>query len=265
MPNRLFHYQRFNPDYTASLLTERKIKLSRPDNFNDPWDCRVHYQMPPDEMRKKDVIDWITTAHRKHHPEISEAKRARLAFELKSDDARLRQGFEKMERDFYAVICQRYRVYCLTEKPDCPIMWAHYADSHRGICLEFDSTQSPFTSATGITKIRYHEEYPAYNLASSMGGYEALFTKSSHWAYEAEWRLIAEERQFAIAPLTVKTDNDFLILPPGVLKSITIGSLASEQTREQIRRIMKTNAPDVLMRQMEIAPDRYALIANLAF
>src|SRR5216683_6638787 len=47
-PNRLFHYQTFKEEHLVSLLSEGKLKLSRPNQFNDPWDCRVHYHAPTD-------------------------------------------------------------------------------------------------------------------------------------------------------------------------------------------------------------------------
>ncbi len=34
---------------------------------------------------------------------------------------------------------QNWGVYCLCEKPDNLLMWSHYADAHRGICLQFDT------------------------------------------------------------------------------------------------------------------------------
>jgi hypothetical protein len=36
MPNRLFNYQRFVEAHLISLLSAGQLKLSRPDNFNDP-------------------------------------------------------------------------------------------------------------------------------------------------------------------------------------------------------------------------------------
>ena len=47
-PNRLFHYKTFKEEHLVSLLLEGKLKLSRPNQFNDPWDCRVHYHVPTD-------------------------------------------------------------------------------------------------------------------------------------------------------------------------------------------------------------------------
>src|ERR1039458_3080564 len=51
-------------------------------------------------------------------------------------------------RDFLAVyseslrreICKR-RIYCLTPDPCSTLMWSHYAENHRGICLERKSTR----------------------------------------------------------------------------------------------------------------------------
>jgi hypothetical protein len=157
-----------------------------------------------------------------------------------------------MEREMYAAICKQYRVYCLTEKPDSQLMWSHYAQAHAGMCLEFDTSGFPFRAST---KVEYLAEYPTYDLPTV--GYEPLITKSAEWAYEAEWRLIAEERGFARSDKTVKTNGDFLTIPRDVLKSITIGMRADEPTRTLIRRIVKANAPHVLVRQAERAPDRY--------
>jgi hypothetical protein len=136
--DRLFHYKRFVESHLISLLCEGKVKLSRPDNFNDPWDCRVHYQAP-------------------------------------------------------------------TSKAD------HF------------------------------------------------IIKSQDWSYKAEWRLLAGERGDAQSTLTIKTDNDFLTLPSGVLKSVTIGSLADEPSRRRIKQLVETHGTDVLVRQATLASDRYEI------
>ncbi|WOJ89546.1 DUF2971 domain-containing protein [Methylocapsa polymorpha] len=159
----------------------------------------------------------------------------------------------------YRAICETYRVYCLSEIPDSPLMWAHYAGSHTGVCLEFDALTAPFTRRTGATKIKYRTTYPAHDIVT---GYEFLITKSQDWSYEAEWRLIAEERAFEIAPEpddALRTDNDFLTLPSGVLKSVTIGCLADESSRRLIEHLVKTHATNVLVRQATLASDRYEL------
>ena len=156
---------------------------------------------------------------------------------------------------------KQYRVYCLTEKPDSPLMWAHYADCHTGICVEFDARSEPFI--TNASKVEYRTTYPARDIGTIDPA--PFITKSQDWSYEAEWRLIAEERAFARSPLTIKTDNDFLTLPAGVVKSVTIGCLADESSRREIERLVRANATSVVVRQATLAPDRYELIFSPSF
>jgi hypothetical protein len=87
-------------------------------------------------------------------------------------------------------------------------------------------------------------------------------TKSADWSYEVEWRLVALERGFALSSLDpdlLITDNDFLTLPRGVLRSVTIGCLADDPSRVLIEGLVKIHAPDVLVRQATLASDRYEL------
>lgn len=139
-------------------------------------------------------------------------------------------------------------------------MWGHYAGSHTGICLEFDARCAPFAAAK---KVKYVSAYPAFDVVT--GSYEILVIKSADWSYEAEWRLITEEREFARAPRTIKTDNDFLTIPSSVLKSVTIGCLTDKSTRRRIESLIKTNAASVLVRQSTLAPDKYELVITPSF
>src|ERR1700746_3958147 len=124
-PDRLFHHQRFVEAHLISLLSARKLKFSRPDSFNDPWDCRVHYRVPTDPEERERVIAHLAELHRKHHPSISEAERKRRA-DFLSHPSELEAAVAANEKDHYAAICNQYRVYCLTEKPESALMWAHY-------------------------------------------------------------------------------------------------------------------------------------------
>ncbi len=258
MPRSFFHYQRLVEAHLIELLAKRTVKLSRPDTFNDPWDCRVHYRVPSDQPGRQRLLQWLTDRHRERFPQISEAERVRVAREFMSEPAKLEAAFVEMEQQMYKALCQLYRVYCLSEFCDSPLMWAHYTDSHKGVCLEFDALAAPFTRQNGATKVEYRTTYPADDIITA--GYAPLITKSQVWAYEAEWRIVAEERGVAQAPGTIKTDNDFLTLPTGVLKSIIIGCLASEESRQLVASLVRTHAPDVLVRQATLARDSYDLV-----
>jgi hypothetical protein len=76
VPERLFHYKGFVEDHLVALPSNARVKLWRPDRFNDPWDCRVHYQIPTDPAGRKRLFDHLADMHRKLLPSIPKAHRA---------------------------------------------------------------------------------------------------------------------------------------------------------------------------------------------
>ena len=51
-----------------------------------------------------------------------------------SSDERSQAGMEAARREWQ----QRYGLVCLSRSPNNILMWSHYADRHRGMCLGFD-------------------------------------------------------------------------------------------------------------------------------
>ena len=80
-----------------------------------------------------------------------------------------------MEQQMYNGLIRLYRVYCLSEVCDSPLMWAHYTDSHTGICLDFDALAAPFTQQNGATKVSYRATYPAFDMTARGAGYKFSF------------------------------------------------------------------------------------------
>ena len=83
---------------------------------------------------------------------------------------------------------------CLSAIPTDILMWSHYADGHRGFCLEFDTSKHPFDRAR---QVRYTDEVPtvdpldAADLGSMADILELMMlTKAECWSYEHEWRLV---------------------------------------------------------------------------
>ena len=114
-------------------------------------------------------------------------------------------------------------------------------------------------SSLAQLRVIYRTTYPAFDITAP--DYDPLVTKSDVWAYEAEWRIVAEERGIGRRETEIiKTDDGFLTLPPGVLKSIIIGCQAAEKSRELVANLVRTHAPDVLVRQATLASDSYDLV-----
>jgi hypothetical protein len=70
-------------------------------------------------------------------------------------------------------------------------MWSHYGEIHAGLCFEFSTTSNNILSRTD--KIHYESAYTVVKLFSEKKDWskETILTKSNHWKYEEEWRLLS--------------------------------------------------------------------------
>src|SRR5262249_39812283 len=71
------------------------------------------------------------------------------------------------------------------------LLWSHYADSHRGLCIEFDTSVEHFGVAY---KVKYERDYPVLDLHSGLE-LAALLYKSDVWQYEEEYRMISHAQR----------------------------------------------------------------------
>ena len=85
-------------------------------------------------------------------------------------------------------------VICFGKHWKSPVMWAHYAQSHTGVCLGFDvPDDKPRQVVYEPERINW-----AVDLAKPIRGVDTsllekvITTKYAQWAYEEEWRLFAK-------------------------------------------------------------------------
>jgi len=135
-------------------------------------------------------------------------------------------------------------------------MWGHYADHHRGICLEFNARTSDFCQAI---QVNYSAEYPQFSLADGTD-LSPFHSKSADWSYEQEYRLIAQEAREAVGSGTLMTCDGFYQLSEGSLRSIITGACAPETTWCEIAEIARPEG--ILVRKATRVPHRYALIID---
>ena len=103
---------------------------------------------------------------------------------------------------------KNYRITCGSYTPNCPVMWGHYADNHKGVCLEFKLFNEDGTNVfifskedkMQVSEVTYTDEpidilnMPLDEVRKLDVG--LLSTKSERWAYEKEIRIIGNEKEF---------------------------------------------------------------------
>src|ERR1039458_7537581 len=115
MPNptrELFKYRALN-EYTLAFVSTGAVYFASPAEFNDPFDTR---------FVERDLRAQQQRLERERRAQGTDA--ALLGAAMMND-------FEREHR----VGGVKTRIYCVTEIVDIILMWSHYADSHRGICV----------------------------------------------------------------------------------------------------------------------------------
>lgn len=114
-------------------------------------------------------------------------------------DAGLRQAFLQTRDD----LGECTGLTCFSSTFCNPVIWAHYSDCHRGLCLGFEIPDISGDSVDESAKVHYISKplpFPQNFLAlEEVTGLEIvrkiLFTKYDHWQYENEIRRWASLEQ----------------------------------------------------------------------
>ena len=112
---------------------------------------------------------------------------------------------EGQEADFLRIrksLMEKHGVICLSKICGNPAMWGHYADNGKGMCLGFDVDLHDDNGKELVKKVCYVPNRLDTDLSRFTSDFEEvkklLYTKSSNWEYEEEWRLwisiVEEER-----------------------------------------------------------------------
>jgi hypothetical protein len=127
-------------------------------------------------------------ALREQRLKISEVRYLNDPFELLPfdiSDPMIRKGVLTIRNEMGS----GYGLLCFSRNWHNPVLWAHYAESHRGLCLGFEVPHDDQHAVAYVERPIKLERLDR-DFANSM-----LFTKYEHWRYEEEirmWATLAE-------------------------------------------------------------------------
>jgi hypothetical protein len=104
---------------------------------------------------------------------------------------------DQTENKIYEGFSKTLRVCCFSKNRDEILMWSHYADDHRGLCLEFECSEE--FARTTLMQIEYKNEVPILDkmpltpegkfLINLNDNGKYLIRKFETWKYEEEVRV----------------------------------------------------------------------------
>jgi Protein of unknown function (DUF2971) len=156
---------------------------------------------------------------------------------------------QRMIAEYTKTTREVLRVACFSERRDSILLWSHYADHHRGICIEYETRWLSIPEAIGLLHpVNYHPEFfdvTEYfrSLPQEYNNWMlwiAACHKSPEWAYEREWRYI---------------DISFRDRHPIRPKSIILGACIAPDSRADLIKIFSVAGIPLL--QASLNPRRF--------
>lgn len=221
--DRLHFFKYMSADTAKIVLKNRTLRWSCPPLLNDPFDIQFNMEIQADPVRMKamalerlwDVFEGRASPHPNNPLGVLFSMLAAARQPISKEELLAKigpaydEGYDKMLAMLpsvhaeAAVIVADTKILCLTSRPDNTLMWSHYAGGHTGIVLRFRSIPEMDTPYGMAKPVDYVDEVPPLlseeQLADIFAGvgsmHEAgildrsVYTKSSAWSYENEWRL----------------------------------------------------------------------------
>jgi len=250
---QLYHYEKFKAEYLSALLRDQRIHCSNVDALNDPWDCQPWFD--EDSLEDPEKLEKYFRFMRSKFPGAIdenlvgpyEDRVRKLKYE------RVNLMGSASEENIRTI--RKRRIYCMTPDPTSTLMWSHYAENHKGICLEFGIDNPLMANAIEVI---YEDDYPVWMPYDFEEEHDRsitmILTKAKPWEYEEEFRLISLFYNGRPTPLQV-VDGCFL-LPPGTLKSVIAGC---ESDHEAIAAIVKAHTPELPVKRAIRVPHKFKL------
>jgi hypothetical protein len=192
---------------------------------------------------------WALDDITKRRIKISEIDQLNDPFELwcvAQGDKRLRQPLRMFKQD----MGESYGLICFSKRWHNPLLWSHYADRHRGICLGFDVDKRCLKSISYLRKRQNLQISPTKESIQQL-----LFTKFHDWQYEQERRgwFRLDERD---------GDNYFYPFDHRIqLREVIAGPLC-DTTEEEIDTALKGYSNDVLVTKARLAFRTFQVVAK---
>lgn len=245
------------------MIDNFKIRYTQPAQLNDPFEAALLVNTAAYNECEK-IIETLSQEVQCETDEERaelEAAKAQLREEAKAQSSP--QVIGQRLADF---INKAQGVLSLSRTNDSLLMWAHYADSHRGYVLGLDETHPFFNKPDGYgnpTKPR-NVIYTSKRMEVKAGSpefYEQLLCyKSLEWAYEQEVRVFSTfGPNYADFEKTTPNQVHLFVLPRECIKEIYIGANASPRTRAKILDTIDKRKLQVTLFEAYVAEDRYAL------
>lgn len=243
----LYKYQPLNfEDATSvhkarSLLVHSRIWAAAPETLNDPNEMRFVPVLNTDPVLRR---RWTQNnlEHLAHLPPAQRLLRMRQVERMKITP--------EMTTGLQRAVNGHTGIFSASPHPRNRLMWAHYANAHRGFCVQF----APYADSLFLVAkpVIYEDQFPTVNIPSNPTNLdEHYLRKSTDWKYEQEWRVVLPVNECAIQ------------LQPATVSGVIFGAMVKPQAIQTVLSLLaerqKLGHPPLRIYQAQLSATSHAI------
>lgn len=268
---RLYKYF---PAERIDVLESGRICFSTPANLNDPFEVKapMKFFASDDELEAQfasivpGVLDQAIDDLLKDMPHLSREVATGLVQMvipgvLANAPALFKAAMPKLQDTLQSSVGNHLGMLCLSETCNDLLMWAHYAGAHTGFMVEFDGSHPFFNQRKSekdeirhLRKVEYSDSRPPV-LIDEHAALRLFLTKSKHWEYEQEWRMMLPLSLAAKVIPGAAGGFHLFDYPLECIKSVTMGCKMNDADKTRLIDALRGISASVRPTCKQASPD----------
>ena len=283
-PAATFLYKYCSPEVARLILQSKKVRFSPISEFNDPFELKIFPSegFTPfefghaiannildvlylgEELQTDGSVQKLIKAYQEGHFEKMSAQDFAMDVGVMLAKKSFTTEPSQWAQVVHGRIAKEVGAFCLSEAFNNLLMWAHYSKNHEGFVIGFDVTKGE-GAFDRMAPVLYRDKYPtdddAHGAAARFLGRKDkenragkrfmqmnLFTKSSEWSYEREWRALGGN-----------FENSLVEVAPAAFVSLYTGCRSNSQTISEVVGLARSLNPNIGVMKAKISTNAFAL------
>ena len=257
-PSKLYKFRIWEDPFHKKVITDQELYFSSPDKFNDPYHCGLPFKQHADNSDPIKIKYMVEKTAPRHFPhlfgrELEEQCAKQVLLIQQNPESWFEMNWGYRPQDLH----KTFGVLSLTPHPENYLMWSHYAKSHNGFCVEFDTRLLVESIAGHFQKVVYSKDIPYFSIMDNLEDElitKLLYTKSDVWSYEDEYRLTK-----------IHKPNSAFQFDPQALTGVYFGCKMSVEHQIEIIDIVQQTYPWVKLYNMNLGKETFGLTIGQTF
>lgn len=215
----LYKYKICNADHLRNLIVDSCFYMSSRHQLNDPFDVRSDVEFVDGGIDRMAYLNRLFKEHKVRYKQRLEiSKRLNTPIAIESEIRRLLN-----------ISIDSSGFHSFATSPRNLLMWSHYAQSHSGVCLVYETAKDLNTFVKALP-VEYSHSYPVIQYSDQMGRdliTKAFLTKAKEWEYENERRIFEKDRA-----------GQYMSYAPEALVGLILGAKINNSDEAMIRNLL---------------------------